>query len=84
VHEATVRLGVHADTLVADIEDRGVGFPSESILAAGQTRGLAGMRERARLLGGRLTVKSVSRRGTSVHAELPLHPDARRSLRQID
>ena len=75
VSEVTVRLWADQDTLGAQIEDQGTGFDPEAALAAGATTGLAGMRERAVLLGGQLTVESAPGAGTQVTAELPLgHP----------
>lgn len=49
--------------LTASVEDDGMGFDVEAVLAAGpdadgQHQGLVGMRERARLLGGHLVVTS--------------------------
>jgi PAS domain S-box-containing protein len=72
VNEVTVRLWADQDMLVVQIEDRGAGFGPETALAAGDTTGLVGMRERAVLLGGQLTVESVPAAGTCVTAELPL------------
>jgi signal transduction histidine kinase len=74
VDEATVRLYIQGETLMGQIEDRGMSFNAEAALAAGHTSGLTGMHERARLLGGRLRVASAPGVGTSVQAELPLHP----------
>jgi two-component system sensor kinase len=52
------------------IKDAGRGFePNLSNPAAGI--GLVGMRERLRLVGGRLSVKSVLLRGTEIIAEIP-------------
>ncbi len=72
VSEVTVRLWTAQDMLGVQIEDRGIGFDPEAALAAGDTIGLSGMRERAVLLGGQLTVESVPAAGTCVTAELPL------------
>jgi len=72
VSEVAVRLWADQETLGVQIEDRGTGFDPEAALAAGDTTGLAGMRERAVLLGGQLTVESASGAGTCVRAELPL------------
>ena len=57
------------------VRDDGVGFDVDSpITADEETRGfgLISMRERARLLGGQLSVKSEPGQGTSVEAILPL------------
>jgi signal transduction histidine kinase len=72
VAEVAVRLWVDENTLDLRIEDRGAGFDPEATLSAAASSGLAGMRERAVLLGGRLTVTSTSGGGTQVMAELPL------------
>jgi len=72
VSQVMVRLWTDQDTLGVQIEDQGTGFDAEATLAAGATTGLAGMRERAVLLGGRLTVESAPGAGTRVTAELPL------------
>jgi PAS domain S-box-containing protein len=72
VSEVWVRLWADQETLGVQIEDRGTGFDPQAALAAGATTGLAGMRERAVLLGGQLTVESAPGAGTYVTAELPL------------
>ena len=72
VDQVTIRLWTDQDTLGVQIEDRGTGFDPEAALAAGTTTGLAGMRERAVLLGGQLTVESAPGAGTRVTVELPL------------
>jgi signal transduction histidine kinase len=72
VSEATVRLWAKQDILGLQVEDQGIGFDPEAALATGATSGLAGMRERAILLGGRLTVESATGTGTRLTAEFPL------------
>jgi signal transduction histidine kinase len=72
VSEVAVRLWTDQDALSVQIKDLGTGFDPEAALASGTTTGLAGMRERAVLLGGQLTVESVPAAGTCVMAELPL------------
>jgi PAS domain S-box-containing protein len=72
VNEATVRLSTHQRTLLIEVEDNGAGFDMESVLAASETSGLAGMRERAVLLDGRFTVESQPGAGTRVTAELSI------------
>jgi PAS domain S-box-containing protein len=71
VREATVRLWRDRDRLVLHIDDKGRGFDSPAVLSRDRSSGLSGMRERAVLLGGHLTVASVPGEGTSVNAELP-------------
>jgi signal transduction histidine kinase len=61
--------------VVLIVEDDGIGFDVEEVMGSHvlQTNlGLYGMRERASLLGGRLTVESTLGVGTSVFAEIPL------------
>jgi len=69
VGEATVRIQADERALRLEIEDRGRGFALGAARTAG---GLAGMRERATLLAGRLTVASTPGLGTRVTAVLPL------------
>lgn len=72
VGETTVRIWFDGKILGVQVEDCGVGFNADAVLQAGMSSGLAGMRERAVLLGGRLTVDSAPGGGTRVTAELPL------------
>jgi PAS domain S-box-containing protein len=73
VPEAVVRLWADPGVLGVQVEDRGRGFALRAVSAA--SAGLSGMRERARLLGGRLEVVSAPGAGTRVTTELPVHPD---------
>lgn len=60
--------------LVAAVEDDGRGFDVRSIRPddpRGRGLGLFGMRERAELVGGRLTVTSVAGKGTRIEAAIP-------------
>ncbi len=60
--------------LVLAVEDDGAGHRLQADLArlqAAGRRGLAGMNERARRLGGRLIVESQPGRGTRVQVEMP-------------
>jgi len=68
-----VSVGIWADEnmLSIRIEDLGRGFGPDS-LTASTTAGLSGMRERAFMLGGRLTIERASGTGTLLIAELPL------------
>lgn len=70
VTAATVRAWADAATLHVQIEDRGRGF--DTGVVASSSSGLSGMRERARFLGGGLSVESAPGGGTRLHAELPV------------
>lgn len=66
---ATLSLAVENEDVVLRIGDDGVGLPGE--LPQG-TAGLAGMRERALLVGGSLAVASEPERGTSIELRVPV------------
>jgi signal transduction histidine kinase len=55
-----------------NVSDDGVGFRGEAAVRKLASFGLAGMRERAALLGGTLAVQSVVGKGVTVRLELPL------------
>jgi signal transduction histidine kinase len=60
--------------LRVQVEDEGKGFnPSERGREAATGLGLIGMRERASLLHGQLTLHSSPGRGTRITADLPVH-----------
>ncbi len=72
VDEAKVSVSADAENLCVQIADKGKGFDSQLALAKGASSGLAGMRERAQLLGGKLMIESTDGIGTVVTALLPL------------
>jgi signal transduction histidine kinase len=69
----TVTVGFLPNELRLRVDDAGLGFDpdSEDQPGSGQL-GLLGMRERTRLLGGALLIKSSPGKGTVVEATLPL------------
>jgi PAS domain S-box-containing protein len=71
-YEATVRVWADRDSLTIQIEDQGKGFDMETALATDATCGLAGMRERAHLLGGHFTIESRRGAGTRLTAEFTI------------
>jgi PAS domain S-box-containing protein len=71
VESASVRAWADSSQLGVQVEDEGPGFDAVRALARGGTAGLAGMRERAALLRGQLTVDSAPGRGCRVTGELP-------------
>lgn len=72
VNEVTVSCWSDPGVLRVQIQDRGAGFDPEAALAVNTTGGLAGMRERAELLGGHLALESAPGKGARVIVELPL------------
>jgi signal transduction histidine kinase len=72
VSAAQVLLRATDSIIVLKVEDEGRGFDAESEAATAAGTGLLGMRERARLLGGRIVVESVPGAGTALTVELPL------------
>lgn len=54
------------------VEDDGVGFQVAPTLARARGFGLAGIRERVALLGGRLEIRSSPGQGTRIRIELPV------------
>lgn len=80
VSEVMVHVWADGRTLFLRIEDQGIGF-DPARLAVSNSVGLSGMRERARLLGGKLKVESTPEVGTCVSAELPLPEPSDRKIR---
>jgi signal transduction histidine kinase/ligand-binding sensor domain-containing protein len=75
---AHVEVGVSERELAIRVDDDGVGFDPDAV--ANSRRGglgLSGIAERARLLGGRVAVRSASGRGTSIVVAIPLPSHAR-------
>jgi len=67
-----IRLTQVGDRLHIEVEDWGIGFDPAGV---GKDRfGLQGIRERARLLGGRAVISSAPGKGTRVFVDLPVVP----------
>ncbi|MCY4572077.1 MAG: PAS domain S-box protein [Gemmatimonadetes bacterium] len=73
VSEAAVRVSTRDGMIVAEIRDEGCGFelPGPGAEPDGHV-GLVGMRERAELVGGSLTVRTSPGKGTTVRATVPM------------
>lgn len=70
--DVRVWLGVAGGQLRLRIKDCGKGFSCEDLDISNTGIGIPSMRERAELLGGRISVKSVPGEGTVVDLEVPL------------
>ena len=66
---ATVSLKADAETVTLCVADDGKGMP---VQLPGDTAGIAGMRERALLVGGRLSIESRPEQGTEVRLTIPV------------
>jgi two-component system, chemotaxis family, sensor kinase Cph1 len=66
-----VLLEARDDSVVLVIEDNGVGFDPHDASVADKGIGLAGMRERASLIGGTLDVESHEGQGTAIYLRVP-------------
>jgi signal transduction histidine kinase len=69
-----IRLAEQAGELMVMVQDDGVGFDTAAMESDYEQRGSLGMvniRERAELIGGRLTLKSAPGQGTEVMIRVP-------------
>ncbi len=74
-----VRLARENGELTVEVQDNGKGIPEEK-LSAGKSLGILGMRERAMLLGGELTICGLPGNGTIVRVRIPEAWPASREL----
>ena len=70
----TLWLQADAESVALRVRDDGDGMPRD--VPSGRS-GLAGMRERAILVGGRFSIESIPRRGTEVRLRIPLAENGR-------
>ncbi|MEW6489627.1 MAG: PAS domain-containing sensor histidine kinase [Thermodesulfobacteriota bacterium] len=73
-----VALGVEGELARLRVADDGAGITEEQVKSR-TSMGLLGMRERAALLGGRVTVSAGAMGGTVVEARIPLRPQEERA-----
>jgi signal transduction histidine kinase len=73
VKEASVRILCESEQMLVEIEDHGVGFEMQPTNRNGFSYGLAGMMERATLIGGKMKIESAPNTGTFIWAKLPVH-----------
>jgi two-component system, NarL family, sensor kinase len=71
-HASLVEIALrrHGRSVTLTIRDNGRGFSSRGV-RNGSGQGLIGMRERAKLVGGRLEVRSTTEQGTRITARVP-------------
>ncbi|HVA38068.1 MAG TPA: sensor histidine kinase [Candidatus Dormibacteraeota bacterium] len=79
-HNLSVLMRTRGDRLAVEIRDDGRGFDSRAMRRyrnAAAHFGVAGMKERAKLLGGTLAVRSAPGHGTSIRVIIPLPLEVR-------
>jgi signal transduction histidine kinase len=71
---STVNLSLHSTDRILrlNVDDDGIGFEVKAALEKQGSFGLAGMRERVALLGGKLEIVSRPHHGTRISVELPI------------
>jgi PAS domain S-box-containing protein len=81
----SVILDRHENLLRVVVEDDGLGFPAEQLLRHGvpdRRLGLAGMRERAAMVGGELDIESSNGHGTTLFLRVPLNAENGKSYEE--
>jgi signal transduction histidine kinase len=71
--QITVQLTQDDANTILTIEDDGRGIPA-SVQSTSLRHGLANMKDRAQMMGGKLTIESDTNRGTLIIAEAPYEP----------
>jgi signal transduction histidine kinase len=69
--EVGVRLAKENGDLTLEVHDNGIGIGTKQ-LSDGRSFGILGMRERAALLGGKLTIIAAPEKGTTVRVRIPV------------
>ena len=73
----SVRFGISKDSVIAEVEDDGIGFDLAKALGqGGGSLGLFGMHERAGYVCGELSLESGPGLGTRVRVVIPLEPES--------
>lgn len=70
--QAWVEMAQHDEQLSIEIRDDGIGFAPAAVAARPGHYGLIGVRERAHLVGGHVSIRSAPGRGTCLQVSLPL------------
>ncbi len=81
-NEIRVRMRTQGDLFVAEVVDDGVGFDPRALEKGYEERGSLGMlnmKERAELVGGKLTIISAPGQGATVRLEVPMKEEYARS-----
>lgn len=66
-----INVNISKNNLILSIEDDGEGFLLDTVYRG---TGISNMTSRAKLLGGRISIDSKPKKGTSVHIVVPINP----------
>jgi len=80
VNELSVWTGVVENVLNIQINDEGVGFDTSDLNVNGKSRGLMGMRERIKFVGGSVNIRSSKGKGTQISIEIPLEANIEKEV----
>ena len=75
VQQFQVSLKAASNEIQLSVHDSGAGFDPEKAMNQ-HGLGLTSMKERLKLVDGRLSIDSKPREGTTIHARVPLSPKA--------
>ncbi|MEO8972461.1 MAG: sensor histidine kinase [Ktedonobacteraceae bacterium] len=76
-HNVRVCTAAHEQMLDIEVRDDGIGFDPVTVVTSPGHYGLQGLRERVRLIGGRLDILSSPGKGTIIRIGVPVENDAR-------
>jgi signal transduction histidine kinase len=80
--EAAIELTAESGSMLLEVKDGGIGFDT-SLLGSQDGLGFISMRERLRLIGGRIEIVSVRGQGTKIHVQVPLTLSEKENHSQI-
>ena len=70
--EAEIKITKVANEVIITIKDDGRGFDTTNFKAKGTGLGLVGLRERTKMLGGKISINSSVGNGTEIRVNLPV------------
>jgi signal transduction histidine kinase len=76
VTRVSVRIGVHQQQLIVQVQDDGHGFDPQAVRVTASSSGLAGIRERVNLLNGHVNIDAAPGNGVCLTVDMPLHQHA--------
>lgn len=72
-NSAIIKIAVNDDGIILEINDDGIGYDEKKV-NKGKSNGLNNLKDRVKLLNGRLQVNTSESKGTHIQIEIPLKP----------